>query len=554
MAYNLRTRRIREELLEEDGIEDTNDSTTCSNATSGTGTSPSNLDDSADEDFSENDSSDSDSDVENVSLAERLSEQRARRRPTTKLKGKNGFVWDTRMPARSSERQSLPAELVPGPTGDALNASTIEEFFDLLFNNEMIEIIVENTNSKIEEICMPLIVEEKMETYHHPTDVNEIRAYIGVLCYAGLWKSSNVDDNRLWSKANGITFYRCVFTRNRFSFLQSCLRFDVKSSRNREDRFAPIRKLWDIFMGNCKRYYTPSSQCTVDEQLLGFRGRCIFRVYSKDKPDKYGFKIICLNDAETSYMIFAIPYLGKNTAQNISGESVPEYYFRIVAEPIYNTGRSITADNWYTSITGTIRKNKREIPEEFKKPSKPAPGTTFCHAENLTLLSYTPKKKRSTKIVLVISSFMHSTEISEGKPVLVRHYNATKGGTDNFDKLCHSYTVSRRTNRWPQRYFYGMIDQAVVNARVLLKCRNKTEGIKDNTSAVVCLEKLSHYLVKPLLQERLAVSTLRKDIKHGIAGILQVDVQFEKKESVTFPVGQRCVFCSRKDDKKSRKG
>lgn len=56
------------------------------------------------------------------------------------------------------------------------------------------------------------------------------------------------------------------------------------------------------FIANCRRYYTSDRHCTVDEQLLGFKGLCSFRVYMKAKPDKYGFKIFSLNDATTSYI------------------------------------------------------------------------------------------------------------------------------------------------------------------------------------------------------------------------------------------------------------
>lgn len=170
----------------------------------------------------------------------------------------------------------------------------------------MINIIVENTNLKIEEQCLALVAQDQEESYHHHTDEVEMRAFFGVLYYAGLWKSADVNDNRLWDKSNGITFYRCVFSRQRFGFLSTCLRFDNKNSRDEHDRFAPIHKLWDIFIDNCKNNYTPSSECTVDEQLLSFRGRCKFRVYMKDKPDKYGLEIISLNDAETSYMVHKI--------------------------------------------------------------------------------------------------------------------------------------------------------------------------------------------------------------------------------------------------------
>lgn len=162
-------------------------------------------------------------------------------------------------------------------------------------------------------------------------------------------------------------------------------------------------------------------------------------------------------------------------------EAVPEYYFQKVTEPIYNTNRSVTSDNWYTSIpllermlkapynlkiTGTIKKNKRQIPADFLVAPKERPASKFCHSTSgdLTLVSYAPKKKKTKKIVLLVSTFLHTTEIQDGKPIIVKHYNVTKGGTDNYDKLCHSYTVSGSTNRCPVRSFHGILDQAIINS------------------------------------------------------------------------------------------
>lgn len=200
-----------------------------------------------------------------------------------------------------ADRHLQPLE--PGPAGNAVNAETIEAIWECLFTDEMINLIVHNTNLKIEQECLSLVVEEKQQSYHHHTDAIEIRAYIGILYYSGLWKSADVDVNRLWSTANGLTVYKCVFPRHRFTFLSTCLRFDNKDEREEDDRFAPIRNLWNMFIENCKSNYSPSHECTVDEQLLSFRGRCKFRVYMKDKPDKYGLKVVSLNDAKTSYMV-----------------------------------------------------------------------------------------------------------------------------------------------------------------------------------------------------------------------------------------------------------
>lgn len=436
----------------------------------------------------------------------------------------------------------------------------------------MIDLIVEHTNMKIEKTCIDLVLEEKAQTYHHHTDAIEIRAMIGVLYYCGMWKASQVDNNRLWDKSNGITVYRCVFSRARFNFLLSCLRFDNKEERNADDRFAHIRQLWDLFMANCTNNYTSYSECTVDEQLLSFRGRCKFRVYMKDKPDKYGLKIISLNDSQTSYMIFAIPYLGKNSETLENGENVSEYYFRLVTVPIYNSHRTVTCDNWYTSIplitkmlkdpykikiTGTIRKNKPEIPSDFiaSVAKKDRPRTKFCHTNEITLLTYAPKKKANNKIVLLASSFMHTDEMTDDKANIFLYYNRNKGGTDTFDKLCHSYSVHKKSNRWPLRYFFGMLDQAAVNARILLTCKYRNDNISKKVSAVDCLNALYLFLTKPQLQRRLEIETLRADLRLGISTILKKRQDIQRNlVPIEYDAKKRCTLCSRKKDVKTRRG
>lgn len=143
----------------------------------------------------------------------------------------------------------------------------------------------------------------QMQTYHHTTDITEINAFIGLIYHAAQWKSNRVDVKDLWSSANGITLYRCTMSKSRFIFLSNCLRFDIRETRSADDRLAPIRDIWDKFIANCEFYYDASNEITVVEQLLSFRGRCKFRMYIKSKPDKYGIKIITMNDAKTFYLV-----------------------------------------------------------------------------------------------------------------------------------------------------------------------------------------------------------------------------------------------------------
>ena len=170
-----------------------------------------------------------------------------------------------------------------------------------MFNDEIISFIAECTNAKIENVCADLIAQRiQIQTYHHHTDATEIRTLIVTLYHSGSWKTHLMDAKKLWSYRNGVSFYRCVLPFKRFIFLISCLCFDIKETRNTEDKFAPIRKISKIFINNCTKNYNPSNMCTV---LHGFRGRSNRRVYMKSKPDKYGLMQTSFNDAKTAYLV-----------------------------------------------------------------------------------------------------------------------------------------------------------------------------------------------------------------------------------------------------------
>lgn len=99
--------------------------------------------------------------------------------------------------------------------------------------------------------------------------------------------------------------------RTEYCFIEAlCQEWDSNSSQsvcvltispNMKDRLSPIKKMWKIFIKNCTRYYEAIECCT--EQLFGFRGRCIFKMFIKSKPDKYGLKLVTLNDARTFYLV-----------------------------------------------------------------------------------------------------------------------------------------------------------------------------------------------------------------------------------------------------------
>lgn len=188
----------------------------------------------------------------------------------------------------------------------------------------------------------------------------------------------------------------------------------------------------------------------------------------------------------------------------------------------------------------------------MKVASKNPPDTKFCFTRDIMLLSHTSKPN---KIVLLASSYLRTTTIIDEKPTTILHYNITKGGTDYFDQLCHSYSVSRVTSRWPMRFFFGMLDQAIVNARILHKCKWMVhqQNQQKSLTAKECLDKIVFSLIEPYLRERYAQQCLRSNIKKGIAGILNIDTAIPITHEPTYlEQKQRCLLCTRQQDRKTR--
>lgn len=105
----------------------------------------------------------------------------------------------------------------------------------------------------------------------------------------------------LWTKKS--LFTRPVFPvsieDDRFVDILRFIRFDDLTTRivqRKLDKMAAFRNVFEKLVGNCKEHYSSNSYLTIDKKLVAFRGKCLFRVYMKSKPAKYGIKIWAIVD------------------------------------------------------------------------------------------------------------------------------------------------------------------------------------------------------------------------------------------------------------------
>ena len=100
-------------------------------------------------------------------------------------------------------------------------------------------------------------------------------------------------------------------------------------------------------MNNVEKSFFPHGEVTIDEQLFPCRSRCGFIQYMPQKPAKFGIKHWLLCDVKTSYVLRAIPYVGKEDRPQIG---VAELVVMSLMEPYHNTGQNVTIDNYFTSL------------------------------------------------------------------------------------------------------------------------------------------------------------------------------------------------------------
>lgn len=215
------------------------------------------------------------------------------------------------------------------------------DFFNMIINQEMIHKLTIYTN-------------QKLENSDEAVTDDEIKAYIGLLLLFGITDKNRFPIDELWSP-NALHFSQfasAAMPRKKFQLISKNITFDDMRTREQrsKNKFHKMEEIFNQFKNNIKNLCQPSSSLTVDEELYPFRGKTSFRQYIKSKPARYGIKYWCLVDRETSYLLDVNVYLGKSAVNATIETNVGAKALLKLCEPFFNTNRSITGENFFSSI------------------------------------------------------------------------------------------------------------------------------------------------------------------------------------------------------------
>lgn len=249
----------------------------------------------------------------------------------------------------------------------------VDYFFDL-FSQEMIELLVKNTN-----------IYAKVTNSKNWVEItqSEMKAFLGIMTLMSInplsdfqlyWSTDEFYNNPVISK---------VMTLQRFKKITQNLHVsDVRNELPRNspayDKLCKVRPLIDALSERFESACAPSQCNSVDESMIKFKGRSVMRQYMPKKPVKRGFKCWARCDSKTGFLHKFQLYTGK------MGESAEENLgFRVVLDLSEGMppGSLLAFDNFFTSIplmwalhekgiysVGTIRIDRKYLPEEIIGP------------------------------------------------------------------------------------------------------------------------------------------------------------------------------------------
>lgn len=366
-----------------------------------------------------------------------------------------------------------------------LDLSNPYKIFRQFLTDEILDIIVVETNRyALQYISSHQLRPRSLLKKWSDTNRDEIKKFIAILMIMGI---VHLPKLRLyWSSTEkfGSVLVQKIMKRDRFECLLKCLHFS-NNEVTTSDRLFKIRNVLELICKQFQRTLVPGENLVIDESMVPWRGRLVFRQYLPAKAHKYGIKLykICTPDAFTYDLRV---YVGKNEVNENRSNHGHSYDVCLqLMEKLLGEGRTLFIDNFYTSVQlckdlldkntyvcGTLRTNRKRNPKSvtLKKIKK---GEIYGeqNEDGIKVIKWIDKRQvlmistvpsHSDKLIPTGRKNRKGEEILKPSPVI--DYNKAKKGVDMSDQMSSYYTPLRKTIKWYRKVFCEVaLGTAVVN-------------------------------------------------------------------------------------------
>ena len=171
---------------------------------------------------------------------------------------------------------------------DIAELATPYQFFNFLFDKELIEKITDQTN---------LYATQQRPEKLWSVSREEIEQFIGTVYYMSLTQKPKTRD--YWSSSHPVREVSEVISLNRCEEIKRNLHFSdnnffIPPGQDGHDKLYKIRPLLDHMRTALLKVPKEKELC-VDEQIIPFKGRSTLKQYNPKKPHKWGYKVFVLS-------------------------------------------------------------------------------------------------------------------------------------------------------------------------------------------------------------------------------------------------------------------
>lgn len=350
----------------------------------------------------------------------------------------------------------------------------------------MLQLIVRETNIYAEEVFLSSNTKEKSRvTFWKHVTLEELKIFIGLVLHMGTIRLNRLQDYWKQHRLFNLPTFSNFMSRDRFMVILRCLHFNKNpepSQAKPTDRLFKIRPIIDYFNSRMIEIYYPGKELSLDESIVLWRGRLVFRQYIQNKKHKYGVKLYLLTEPDGTVIKFAV-YTG--TLDNFGGKGHASNIVMHLTEEKLDVGHSIYMDNYYNSYelaiqllsrktycTGTLRVDRKSNPVDVKV-AKLKRGERIVRYTNGVMIA----KWRDNRDVMYISTefrdnlikYFNKRHQEKEKPEAIYNYNRFMGGIDKKDQMMSYYPFERKTLRWYKKIGIHIIYMLLMNSYFLYK-------------------------------------------------------------------------------------
>ena len=455
---------------------------------------------------------------ETASATATRKKEEAERKEYERLKGieeKEGWRTESSRIQPHPFRPPSPSTL---PDNTALqHCRTALEFFHFILPLSFIDDLVEETNRYAEErirlraerravraSTRRRVAERQHQRTQHqhrawtPTTRQEFLAFLGCVVYMGIVNIGHT--KAYWEGATAQPFVTNVFPRERFEHVwrnfhicndqegQAGISLTGPSPQT-PDRLRKIRPLIEAIRKQSIAAHYPSQHVSVDEAMIGYKGKTIMRQHIASKRQNTGFKMWTLAECTTQYIYTFEIYTGKGPKSEVGqgsrivkqlvGDLFPHCHHVVCTHGFFS---SVELWQWLHSqgfyAVSTTRNNRKHFPKTLLYDNRNLERGEFVFRQqgDLTCVSWMDDKP-----VNLLSTYCNVDEIKsvhrrvkkqQGKvevscPEVVVEYHRWMRGVDLYAQKEAYFRAGRRARKWWPRLAWFLIGMAISNAHIL---------------------------------------------------------------------------------------